>query len=234
MEFSLHRQLKQRYAGEDAQTEAVLGPYRIDVRTSQGELIEVQHGSLAAIRDKIADLQEQHSVLVVKPIVKRKTIVRLDRREGKVLGRRKSPKRGQRLDIFDELVYFRRVFPHPNLTLEIPLVEMEELRFPGHGRRRRRRENDFQIQDQRLLAVEDVFRIRTARDLLHLVGVRLPKQFHTGELAESAEIPRYIAQRIAYCWRNAGAVETCGKQGNAILYRFPNRFRPNLNKVRAA
>ena len=41
------------------------------------------------------------------------------------------------LDLFEELVHFTRVFPHPRLTLEVVLVEIEEWRYPGHGRRRR-------------------------------------------------------------------------------------------------
>jgi len=53
------------------------------------------------------------------------------------VSRRWSPKRGAAVDIFDDLVHFTRAFPHKRLTLEVPLVEVEELRYPGHGRRRR-------------------------------------------------------------------------------------------------
>ena len=57
METSLHRALKSLYAGDTAQTEVVLDKYRIDA-ISGGQLIEIQHGSLAAIRDKIRRLVE--------------------------------------------------------------------------------------------------------------------------------------------------------------------------------
>ena len=40
------------------------------------QLIEIQHGSLAAIRDKIRKLVENHRVLVVKPIVRQKLLVK--------------------------------------------------------------------------------------------------------------------------------------------------------------
>jgi len=64
---------------------------------------------------------------------------------GPVAYRRLSPKRGTIFDLFDELVHFSRVFPHERLTLEVPLIDIEEWRYPGHGRRRReigrRREN---------------------------------------------------------------------------------------------
>jgi len=64
-------------------------------------------------------------------------LVKLAEKGGEVLGRRLSPKRGQIVDLFDELVHFTRAFPHRRLTLEVPLVEVEERRYPGHGRRRR-------------------------------------------------------------------------------------------------
>lgn len=217
METTLHRQLKALYAGQEARTEERLEGYRIDAVRGE-ELVEIQHGSLAAIRDKIRRLLEGHRVLVVKPLVVRKTLVSLKRKGGKELGRKFSPKRGSILDLFEELVYFTRVFPHPNLTIETPLVEIEERRYPGHGRRRRWRAKDFQVEDQRLLAVQSVERFATCADLWRLVPRELAAPFHTGQLAESLGIRRWVAQRIAYCLRKTGAASIAGKQGNAWLY----------------
>ena len=136
METSLHRDLKTLYAGQNAQFEVPLGGYRIDVM-SGSRLVEIQHGSLAAIRDKVKTLLNDHYVVVVKPIVVQKLLVKRACKDGPVTGRRVSPKRGTLLDLFDELIHFTRVFPHKRLTLEVPLVDIEEWRYPGHGRRRR-------------------------------------------------------------------------------------------------
>ncbi len=217
METSLHQQLKAHYAASTGQLEVARQGYRIDAVVGD-TLIEIQHGSLAAIRDKIADLLTQHRVQVVKPIVARKELVKLDARGGQVVERRRSPKRGRLLDMFDELVYFTRVFPHRRLVLEVALVEIEELRYPGHGRRRRRRQNDFQIEDQRLLQVVATHRFRTLADLRKLLPRQLPSKFHTGHLAECLGIQRYVAQRMAYCLRETGAIHPVGKQGNALVY----------------
>jgi len=222
METSLHRELKKLYAGDDAQTEVVLDQYRIDA-VSGGQLIEIQHGSLAAIRDKIGRLLQHHRVLVVKPIVERKLLIKQNAPAGRVLSRRASPKRGKLIDIFDELVYFTRVFPHPKLTLEVVLVEVEEWRHPGHGRRRRWRRNDQVVEDQKLVGVGQSIRLSRAADLLSLMPAELPRQFHTGQLAELAGIRRHVAQRIAYCLREMQAVRQIGKQGNSLLYQLPPR-----------
>ena len=71
METSLHRQLKQLYAGDDGPVEMRLGKYRVDAIVGE-QLIEIQHASLASIRDKIRRLCHDHPALVVKPIVARK------------------------------------------------------------------------------------------------------------------------------------------------------------------
>ena len=80
---------------------------------------------------------------------------------------RKSPKRGTLLDLFEELVYFTGVFPDKNLTMEFLLVDIEETRYPGHGRRYRRRESDHQVQDLSLVEIIDRKTIHTATDLFH-------------------------------------------------------------------
>ena len=219
METSLHRDLKRHYADKDAQFEVSVGDYRIDVARAD-RLVEIQHGSLAAIRDKVKTLLEDHAVTVVKPIVVQKLLVKRSRKDGPVASRRKSPKHGSLLDLFDDLVHFTRVFPHKRLTLETPLIDIEEWRYPGHGRRRRWRLNDYQIEDQKLVAIRATHRLQTAADLTRLIPCSLPEPFHTGHLAKSLGVHRWVAQRIAYCLRQTGAVCEVGRQRNARLYQL--------------
>jgi hypothetical protein len=219
VETTLHRQLKELYADRDAQFEVPVGPFRIDV-VCQGVLVEIQHGSLAAIRDKVARLVQDYRVLVVKPVVIRKRITNHAVRGGRVLSSRLSPRRGDLLDLFHELIYFTRVFPHQNLGLEVPLVDVEEVRHPGHGRRRRWRRRDHQVEDQRLLTIHRIHHFRTGGDLAGLLPANLPTPFHSGQLAEGLGVTRWFAQRIAYCLRMMQISEEVGKQGNSRLYRL--------------
>ena len=219
METSLHRELKRLYADRHARVEVPVAGYRIDAIDGDW-LVEIQHGSLSAIRDKVRKLLATHQVLVVKPLVARKTLVRRRKKGGAVASRRASPKREGLLNLFDELVYFTRVFPHPRLALHVVLVEVEEWRYPGHGRRRRWRENDFIVEDQKLISVGESVRIATNADLWRMMPPSLPRPFHTGHLAEGLGIQRWIAQRIAYCLRKMGTVIEVGKQGNTRLYEY--------------
>lgn len=219
METSLHRELKRLYAADPAGLEVRHGRYRIDA-VNGDELVEIQHASLAAIRDKARQLLRTHRLRIVKPIVAAKLLVKRSRKGGPIVERRRSPKQGTLLGVFDELVYFTKVFPHPRLTLEIVLVEIEEWRYPGHGRRRRYRKHDFVVEDQKLCAVQSVHRLATAAELRELIPPGLPQRFHTGQLSQVLASPRWLAQRVAYCLRETGAARTVGKQGNALLYEF--------------
>ncbi|QDU97608.1 hypothetical protein [Lignipirellula cremea] len=230
METTLHRQLKEHYADSEAIVEAPVEAYRIDVLSGDW-LIEIQHAGLSAIVRKVQDLVERHQVLVVKPLILRKRLVRQKKKDGAVISRRLSPKRGGVLDLFEELVHFTQVFPHPNLVLETPLVEIEEWRYPGHGRRRRRRKDDFQVADRKLVSVEQTHRFSTAADLLTLLPETPSGPFHTGHLADMLGISRWAAQKIAYCLRQTGAVNVVGKDGNAWLYEAVSPPKPTGERL---
>jgi hypothetical protein len=220
METTLHRQLKQYYAADGALLEQRIGRYRIDV-VRGNELVEIQLASLSAIRDKIAALVKDHRVLLVKPIIAGKHLVKRRRAGGRIVSRRRSPKRRTLLDLFEELVHFTRVFPHRRLTIEVPLLEIEEWRYPGHGRRRWRRDNDHQVEDQHLLEVLEVHRFHAAADLCRMLPESLPRPFHTGHMADGLGVERWIAQRMAYCLRRTGAIQSVGKLRGAWLYELP-------------
>ena len=227
METSLHRDLKSHYADDRNCLEVPLGDYRIDALAGDW-LVEIQHGSLSAIRNKVSSLLKSHQVLVVKPLLRTKQLIKRKKKKGAVAGRRKSPKGARWLDIFDELLYFTSVFPHPRLVIEFVMVDVEEWRYPGHGRRRRWSKNDFVVEDQKLLAVHDATRLCQVEDLWQPLGdLKLPRPFHT---AESLGVCRETAQRIAYVMRHTGAIHQVGKQGNAILYERPGKRGRKLVK----
>lgn len=219
METSLHQQLKQLYAAADGQTEVRLDGYRIDALRGQ-QLVEIQLGSLSAIRSKVARLLRSHSVCVVKPLIARKSIFKRSSRRAAWGRARLSPKREQWLDLVHQLVYFCDVFPHPRLTIEVPLIEIAEHRLEHTPRRRRRHWKRFSVEDQLLLNVQSTYQLRQGSDLRSLVPEPLPAVFHTGHIAGALSADRWIAQRVAYCWRKVGIVDEVGRQGNARLYQF--------------
>lgn len=221
METTLHRQLKALYAGTPGEQEVARDGFRIDA-IHEGELIEIQHASLGALRTKIRRLLVAHSVTIVKPLAQTKRIVSRPSPAAPIKARN-SPLHQGWLHLFDDLVHFVDVFPHPRLTLEVVLTEQEELREPRQTRRRFGR--TYRVCDRRLTAVLERRAIRTPTDLLAFLPPGLPREFTTADLAQLGAIPRWLGQRIAYCLRETGAARQVGKRGNAGLYSLTIRRR---------
>lgn len=218
METSLHQQLKLHYACDASQTEVVVGRYRIDAVRSD-ELIEVQCASLSAINTKIKALVHRHTVRVVKPIIIRTRIAKKPNAKGKVTSRRLSPKRGDVLDLFEDLIYFTRVFPHENLILELALIHVEQTRIPSR-RHRRRWGKDYRVQDVALEQIESTMELRSSADLFELVGLdRGADCITTSDIARVTGRPKWFAQKIAYVLKHTQAIEPIGRNRTGILYR---------------
>ncbi len=220
METSLHRQLKMHMAASADQTEIAVGDFRIDAIGALGELIEIQHASLGAIRSKISKLLSLSPtpIRVVKPIVRNKWIVMHSEPGGEVIRRRLSPKKGARLDIFFDLVHFTEVFPARRLSLEVVVLDIEEHRIPR--KKTWHRGKDYHMLDQTVLEIVSTTKLTNAKDLWRQIDSKaLPNQFDTAQLALAIQRPRWFAQKVAYCLRKTGTIKHIGKRGNSQLYR---------------
>lgn len=218
MATSLHQQLKALYAASPDEQEVAVDGYRIDA-LADGKLIEVQQSALGAIRTKVRKLVDAgHEVVVVKPLIARKLLIKRDRKRGKIVSRRKSPKRESFHDVFLELVHFMGAFPKPGLTLELVRVEVEEHRLPALKNRRNRK--GYRVEDRRLASIVDRLSLRTADDLIAMLPDCLPTPFSTDDISAGCEIARWLAQKMAYCLRKAGGIQQVGKSGNSLLYEI--------------
>ena len=221
METTLHQQLKRFYADSEENTEVTMGSYRIDaVRGS--ELIEIQFASLSALRSKAKTLLERHQLRIVKPVVARTRIAKVKRKGGSIVSQRMSPKRGNILNVFEDLIYFTRVFPHPNLTLEVPLVCVQEIRGPNSKKRRRRWHKPYKVHDVKLESIESTIEFQEPSDLLNVIpwdGGVCPETFNTDDLAQIIDRPRWVAQQIAYVMKNTGAIQSVTRKRSGIIYQ---------------
>ncbi|MCC9600009.1 hypothetical protein LOC67_05500 [Stieleria sp. JC731] len=218
METTLHQQLKLHYANDESQTEVLMGRYRIDA-VRQDELIEIQCASLSAIRGKVKTLLKRHTVRVVKPVVHRIRIAKKKTKRSKISSYRLSPKRGELIDVFDDLIYFTRVFPHENLVLELPFVNVQQTRVPA-ARKRGWRRKDYRVEDVSLEEIESTVEIRTPADLFELVGLAPDvESFTTEDIASLTNRPRWFAQKIAYVLKHTGAISPIGRDRSGIQYR---------------
>jgi hypothetical protein len=178
--------------------------------------VEIQTRNFSAIKRKMLTLASSHPVRLVYPIAREKWIVKLAEDERSRLGRRKSPKRGAVEQVFQELVSFPQLLRAPNFSLHVLLIQEEELR--RHDKRRGWRRKGWVTHERRLIQVVDQRLFETPRDLAALIPDSLEEPFTTSELATAIAKPRWLAQKMAYCLREMGALTAVGKRGNAIQY----------------
>ena len=226
MESSLHRQLKEWYAPAADGREVRLHGYRIDAIVDDC-LIEIQQSSLGALRRKVARLLDTHAVRVVKPLAVSKSIALWDGRQKSLLSSRQSPKHEHPWSLFEDLVHFVSVFPHPRLEIDLVLTTQREDRVRKPPRRWKGK--DYRVLDRHLIDVVGRVTLRTAHDLWSLLpGMEQAAdcEFTTGDLARISGLPRWIAQKAAYCLRQTGAAEVLGRTRAGIRYRALPPPRP--------
>lgn len=216
-EKPLHAALKEWYRQEGDQVEAPIEGFVVDL-VRDGLLIEIQTRGFASMRRKFDRLLDSYSIRLVHPVAAEKWIVKLDER-GHEISRRRSPKRGIAADACAELVSFPSLLSHPNFTLEILLVEEEEVRRPDAKRGWRR--GGYVIEERRLVEVRETVEVGSPEKLLELLPAGLPDPFTTTDLAHRLGRSRHLAQEVAYCLRVSGAVETVGRDRRGFLYRLP-------------
>jgi len=214
-EKQLHAALKAWYVRPGDQVEVAVDSYIIDIM--RGDLlIEIQTRSFSALKRKVTELVKQHPVRLAYPIAMEKWIVRMPEKGDRILGRRRSPRRGIPADVFEEMVSFPELISNSNFSIELLLIQEEEVR--RQDRRRGWRRKGWTIDERRLLKVLDRLVLETPADVAALIPEDLVTPFTTSDLARAVGRPRRLAQRMAYCLRAMGCITPAGKQGNAILY----------------
>jgi len=216
---SLHSALREWYSLPGDRFEAKVGGFVVDI-VRGGLLIEIQTANLAGISRKLAALVGEHKVLLVFPIPVQKHIIRVTKRRRKVLSRRRSPKRGALIDLFDELVRIPHLLNHQNFALEVLMTREEEIRCDdGKGSWRRK---GVSITDRKLVEVVDRILFRSKWDFLKFVPADLNQPFTNKALAEVAGIPLHMARKVTYCLKKAGVISEVGKEGRALLFERPS------------
>jgi len=214
-EKSLHASLKEWYAQPNDHFEVPVDGFVVDI--VRGDLlVEIQTRNFAAIKRKLIKLTVCHPVRLVYPIPLEKWIVKLAEDGHGQFSRRKSPKRGAIEHVFEELISFPELLLDPNFSIELLLIQEEEVR--QHDSSRRWRRKGWVTYQRQLLQVMEQRLFRAPADMGTLVPSVLAEPFTTSDLALAIAKSRRLAQKMVYCLRLMGCITMTGKRGNAILY----------------
>jgi hypothetical protein len=214
-EKSLHSDIKNLYCDENSKVEYKVGSYIIDV-IKEDTFYEIQTKNFYAIGKKLRDIiEENNKVVLVHPIAVEKYIITLDDHGG-VTSRRKSPKKGALVDIFNELVSTPYLLKSENFKLEVIMIIEEEIRkSDGKGSWRRK---GVSIVDRKLVKVIEKHTFNTIEDFNCFLPKELPEYFTNKDLASTLNVPVHKVRKITYTLKNAEVIKECGKRGRELLY----------------
>lgn len=214
-EYSLHSEIKDWYMVSGDELEVKVDGFIVDILRDK-LLIEIQTRNFSAIKKKLIKLLFNNQVRLVYPIAKLKWIVHVSR-SGEFVRRRKSPKKGKLIDLFYELVHTPNLIRDKNFSLEVLLIEEEELRCnDGRGSWRRRGES---VKDRKLLNVFNRIVFENSRDFLGFLPKDVGGPFTNKLLALKLGVSIRLAQKISYCLRKMGAISIAGKKGKELLFQ---------------
>ena len=214
-ESSLHSAIKKWYFLEGDKLEDRVDDFVVDI--VRGDLlIEIQIVNFSAIKPKLLRLLNDHRVRLVYPIPKEKWIVHKSTATGETYGRRRSLKKGRLSDLFSELIRIPSLFSRGNLSIEVLMIEVEEI-WCNDGRGSWRRKG-ASIEDRKLIRVFErrIFEHKT--DFLKVLPEDLPDPFSNRNLAKSLGISVNQSRKMTYSLRKMGTITHVGKNGNQMLF----------------
>lgn len=210
----LHEQLKDIYRGSSGMTEVEVDGFVVDVRLPN-EIVEIQTRHLGKLRRKILGLRADHSIRIVHPIPALTHLVKLSE-SGELLSSRRSPRRGRLEDAFREITTVADLLLHPNVHLDLVLVEITEFRRDdGKGSWRRR---GVSIVGRKLERVVETRTFSNASDYLAVLPADTPPRFTNAELAERTGLRYTRIQPLTSALRKMGIISIVDKKGQAIVY----------------
>ncbi len=228
-ETHLHRTLKTIYSLEHpgCETEKKTGSYIADILTAEGDVIEIQTGSLGHLKKKAQDIiASGHKITVVYPLPAVKYI-ETKKLDGTV-SRRKSPSSKNLYSVFRELTALCPILLDRHFTLEILEVVMTETRDETENavqsrNGRRRFKKNWTKTGKRLEEIRGKHVLNGKRSYLKLIPENLEKEFlfrdfHAALKGREKKISPQDAHLMLWCYCRMGIIRDNGKVGRFNKY----------------
>ena len=214
-EKTLHSALKYYYEPNMLSHEQEAGGYLADIKNEEG-IIEIQTGSLGALRQKLTEYLKTTEVTVVHPVIRRKTILWIDEKTFETR-RSRSSKAQKPVDAFGQIMYLGPLPANSRLKIALPILDIDEQRLVKTTRRGR---TTFKKLDRIPTALIDEIILTCPEDYLYFVPEALlnkPSGFTAAELIKHARYKEASARALLYTLMNMGLVKR-ERSGRSYLY----------------
>lgn len=214
-EKTLHATLK-LWIDEDVTHHEITLPNGCVADIFDGERVtEIQTANFSGFRRKLERLLAEYPVTVVHPLVRDKRIRWIDPTDGESTEPRRSNRRGSFADAGKELIYILPLLGHPNLTVRLVLLDVEEHRLlDGWGNGGKRGSH----RAERLpSALCDTLTLKEASDYAALLPPSLESPFTAAQFGKAARLQGRKLQGTLKVLLSVGVLRR-EKDGQKYLY----------------
>ncbi len=214
-EKNVHASLKKIIEPDESKHEIKVGKFHADILNESG-IIEIQTRNFNLLRKKLDFYLEHEVVTIVHPMPRQKWLVWIDTQTGEISQKRKSPKLGSVQDAFVELYRIKQYLDHPNLRIQLFLIDMVEYRnLDGYSRDKKKgsTRNERSIEE-----IVDVICINSISDFQNMMPLGLGERFTSKDYGKLAKRNTRVTGFAINVLNYLGMIRAVGKEGRFILY----------------
>ncbi|MEL3906500.1 MAG: hypothetical protein P1P65_05675 [Treponema sp.] len=212
-ETQLHRTLKNLYSPGDSGTERAVEGFICDIYDGHA-IIEIQTGHFGALKHKLEKLLPMYRITIVYPVAEN-AYIRMLNEDGSLRSYRKSPKHGNRYQIFKELLSIAEYTEYPNLSIEILYIDCEVIKIDD--KKGRSRYKNPRIIDKRLLKINGEEHIVKSGRLVIPLFDKLPYRFISSDIRKLGS-GVYTSYMISFL-KKIKKIEFDTKEGRWSVYK---------------
>lgn len=231
-ESQLHKTLKTYYAQQNqgSLTEVQEGQYIADIKTKDGNIIEIQTSNLSHLKEKIQYcIDNKIKIKVVYPLVTTKYIQTISN-STTISSKRKSPVHKNLYSIFKELTSINTFLLNAYFTLEVIEITMTEIRkatdIPVQSLNNRRRfKKNWIKQDKKLEEIGKSHIFDSKESYIKLFPPKLSEKFTVKELIqcykqENIKIKVQDIRYMLWIYKNIDIIEHFDTVKKNYVYRL--------------
>ncbi len=149
-------------------------------------VIEIQTANFSALRKKLEKLLDITPVTVVHPLARIKWVSWIEPTTGETTKPRRSGRRGSFTDAGKQLIYLLPLLKHPNLTVQLVMLDVEEQRLlDGWGNGGKRGSHRAQTLP---LALGETITLTKPLDYAALLPPNLPSPFTAAQFGKASRL----------------------------------------------
>lgn len=216
-EKTIHAVLKTYFSPNSLNHERKVHSYVADI-LKDDQIIEIQTRNFNLLRKKLEAFLPEHKVTIVYPVSHTKWLCWVNEETGEVTKPRKSPKVGSPAAIFPELYRIKNYLNHPNLSLHIVMLDVEEYRLLNGWSSDKKRGSTR--NDGIPVNFADEIILKESSDYLQLLPDNLPKQFTTKDYKKAAHVSQNNAWTALNILSYLNVIKQVGKQQNLHVFEI--------------